>query len=124
MLDAVPPILLSAINRSLKPGVVPASLKSAVVTPVLMKEGLDREIFSNYRPMSNLSFVSKLTERVVADHLTVHLKENGLQDPCQSAYRKGYGTEAALLRVKGDIDLALDARDGVLLVLLELQCRV
>ena len=34
-------ILLPAINRTLEPGVVPASLKSAVVTPMLKKEGLD-----------------------------------------------------------------------------------
>ena len=120
MLDAVLPILLSAINRSLEYGVVPASLKSAVVTPMLKKEGLDREILSNYCPVSNVSFVSKLTDRVVADQLTVHLEENSLQDPCQSAYRKGHCTEAALLRVKGDTDLALDARDRVLLVLLDL----
>ena len=66
--------------------------------------------------MSNLSFVSELTERVVADQLTVHLEEDGLQ----GAHRRGHGTEAALLRVKGDIDLALDAGDGVLLVLLYL----
>ena len=81
VLDAVLPILLSAINRFLEFGVVPASLKAAVVTPMLKKEGLDPEILSNYRPVSNLSFVSKLTERVVTDQLTVHLEVNGLQDP-------------------------------------------
>ena len=61
VLDAVLPILLSAINRSLESGAVPASLQSAVVTPMLKKEGLDREILSNYHPVSNLSFVSKFT---------------------------------------------------------------
>ena len=81
VLDAVLPILLSAINRFLEFGVVPASLKAAVVTPMLKKEGLDPEILSNYRPVSNLFFVSKLTERVVTDQLTVHLEVNGLQDP-------------------------------------------
>ena len=56
----------------------------------------------------------------MADQLTVHLKENALQDRCQSPYRKGYGTESALLKVKGDIGLALDVREGVLLVLPDL----
>ena len=111
-MEAVLPTLVSAVNRSLESGVVPACLKTAVVTPLIKKEGLDPESLTNYRPVSNLPFVGKLTERVVADQLVRHLQENGLYDPCQSAYRKGHGTETALLRVKSDIDLAIDAGQG------------
>ncbi len=119
-MEAMLPTLVSAVNGSLESGVVPASLKTAVVIPLIKKAGLDSEELGSYRPVSGLAFVEKNLERVAAGQLTEYLQDNGLYDPHQSAYRKGHGTETALLRVKSDIDLALDAGDGMLLVLLDL----
>ncbi len=58
---------------------------------------------------------------MVADHLIEHHMENKvLFDPLQSAYRRGYSTKTALLRVKSDIDMALDRGGGTLLLSLDL----
>ena len=53
----------------------------------------------NYRPISHLSFLSKLTERVVKLRLTHHLSSNDLLNSFQSAYTKHHSTESTLLSV-------------------------
>ena len=77
-------------------------------------------VLGNYCPVSNLSFLSKVLEKVVAHQLTQHLQQHKLYDPLQSAYRKGHSTETALLKIKADTDRILDEGDGVLLVMLDL----
>ena len=74
----------------------------------------------NYRPISNICFVSKLLERHVPVDLRRYIDENKLLDPFQSAYRPHNSTETALVRVHDDIMQALDRRKGVTLVLLGL----
>lgn len=91
-----------------------------IVTPILKKPQLDSEVLQNYRPISNLSFLSKLTERIVADRLTAHMRENNLQEPLQSAYRQYCSTETALLKVQDHILTSIDQRKGVVLLLLDL----
>ena len=68
-LDALLPIMTSITNASLKSGLVPDALKSAVITPLLKKSNLDHNVLKKYRPVSNLSFLSKIFERVVAKKL-------------------------------------------------------
>ena len=80
----------------------------------------DAEILNNYRPVSNLSFLSKLIERIVCVQLVNHLDKNGLYEVFQSAYRQLLSTETALLRVQNDMLQAVDSRGGVILVLLDL----
>ena len=95
-------------------------LKRAFVTPLIKKLILDCEIFKNYRPVSNLSFVSKLIERIVCMQLVDHRKENDLYEIFQSAYRQLHSTETALLRVQNAILQAVDSEGGAILVLLDL----
>ena len=87
------PIITNVINASLVTSVVPAVFKCAIVKPVLKKSTLDSDALHNYRPVSNLPFVSKLVERVVAKQLNAHLDDNALRDPFQSACRAGHSTE-------------------------------
>src|SRR6218665_1122886 len=75
---------------------------------------------SSYRPISNLSFLSKLLERVVSTQLTEYLSSAGLLPVHQSAYRKCHSTETALLKVVTDLTEAIDAGDHALLGLLDL----
>ena len=95
-------------------------MKSALITPVLKKTSLDSNELVNYRPISNLSFVSKLLERHIAADLGYYIDENTLLDPFQSAYRPRHSTETALVRIHDDILQALDRKKGVILVLLDL----
>ena len=64
---------------------MPSDLKQAYVTPLLKKQGLDQNKLANYRPVSNLSFLSKLLERVVLHQLQKHLNDNDLIEKRQSA---------------------------------------
>jgi hypothetical protein len=95
-------------------------MKKATVRPLLKKHGLDVEILKNYRPVSNLTFVSKILEKVVASRLDTHLKDNNLMDDVQSAYRKHHSTETALIKVQADITSALDKGSIVVLLMLDL----
>ena len=61
--DGIIPYMTSVINMSLESGEVPGCFKKAVVRPLLKKPSLDAECLKNYRPVSNLSFISKQTER-------------------------------------------------------------
>ena len=98
-LDPIPTILLemfidnlsvpltSIINQSLSSGDVPSSFKHGLVFPSIKKTTLDPEAFDNFRPITNLSFLSKTVERLVA----IQLRCTAIQ----SAYRAHHSTETA-----------------------------
>ena len=113
------PVFVSIFNGSLKEGAFPTYWKKALITPILKKKGLETS-FSNYRPVSNLQFISKVLEKVVAKQLCSYLVSHNLLEPHQSAYRPGFSVETALLKVKSDILHHLDNRRCVLLLLLDL----
>ena len=118
-LEDILPTLTNMLNPSMKTGEFPEVWKEALVTPILKREGLDT-IFKNYRPISNLQFVSKLVERAVADQVYNFMAENGLLPELQSANRPGHSTETALLKVKNDLLLNMDGQRVTLLVQLDL----
>ena len=108
------------MNQSLSTGTVPPCLKHAIIRPLLKKKHLDHENLKNYRPVSNLPFMSKLLEKIVAERLLQHMETNDLNEKMQSAYKKLHSTETALIRVQNDILTSLDNKCGVILVLLDL----
>ena len=72
-LDCLLPSITNLVNESISTGIVPTKIKAALVTPLLKKPSLDKNVMENFRPVSNLSFISKLTERVVLKRLTDHI---------------------------------------------------
>ena len=74
-------------NLSLSEGIFPDCLKNAIVRPRLKKMNLDPEDMNSYRPISNLTFLSRTVERVVAIRFVEHLELNKLMPCHQSAYR-------------------------------------
>ena len=88
--------------------------------PLLKKTTLNPEILKNYRPVSNLSFLSKILEKVVLRQLSNHLLTNNVFYSHQSAYRAGHSTETALLKIVNDLLSALDEDKVSLLSLLDL----
>ena len=119
-LDILLPTITNIINTSLTTGIVPPDLKTAIVKPLLKKPSLDKNLLKNYRPISNLPFLSKILEKVILHKLLSHLQENNLSNPFQSAYRAGCSTETVLLRIVNDILSALDNDNISVLLLLDL----
>ena len=117
---AIVPILQHIVNLCLTTGDFPISCKSSIVIPLNKKPGLDREIFKNYRPVSNLSFLSKVIEKVISIRILGHILDNNIVDSFQSAYRAGHSCETALLRVYNYIVTTVGKGNGSFLGLLDL----
>ncbi len=78
--------LLEVVNVSLLSGTFSNSLKTAVVKPLLKKCNLDNTMLSNYRPISNIIFIGKITEQVVSNQLNNYFNSNGYLDNFQSGF--------------------------------------
>ena len=70
-LDTLLLIITKIANLSLDTACFPSTFKNAFVTPLLKKLNLDANNFKNYRPVSNLNFVPKIIEKVVASRLSI-----------------------------------------------------
>ena len=93
------PFITKLVNLSMASEMVQHILKEAYITPIIKKPQLDQTEITNYRPISNLSVISKLLERAVSAQLAVYLDCNKLMPPNQSAYRKCHSIETALTAV-------------------------
>ena len=80
---------------SFESGEFASDWKEALLKPLLKKCGLDIA-FNNFRPLSNLPYVSKLSEKAAANQLIDHMTTNDLYMPLQSAYKQNHSTESAL----------------------------
>ena len=114
------PSITDIVNNYLQTGSVPASFKTAIVHPLLKKHNLDPKESQNYRPVSNLPFISKLLEMIVLSQPNDHLISNNLLHPLQSAYRSNHSTETALVHITNDLLLASNSGKTSLLTLLDL----
>ena len=113
------PIITKMVNMSMSSGTVPPSFKMAFVAPLLKNATLDPNTLKNYRPVSNLPYLSKVLERIER-RLLDYLNITNQHEPHQSAYRPLHSTETALLRVRKYIRMALDQHKAAMLVLLDL----
>ena len=86
--------------------------------PLLKKSGIDSSLPGNYRPISNLSTIAKVLERLVLTRLRLLASSKFIQ--YQSAYRKGHSTETALLEVLDGVYTAPDNRQVTVLISLDL----
>ena len=112
--------IANIVNMTLSTGNFNSKLKSDIVLPLLKKQNLDSESFKNYRPVSNLPFLSNVIKKVMACRVLEHMKENHLLDTLQSPYKKAQSTKTALLRVQNDILTLIDQKRGTCLILLDL----
>ena len=114
------PIITNLVNLSLSEGIFPSSFKRALVQPLLKKPSLSTDDLNNFRPISNLNFVSKILENVVASRIQSHLSSNSLSSSFQSAYRIFHSTEPTLPKIHNDLILAMDRGEVTSLIFLDL----
>lgn len=113
-------IICSLANLSFTAGVFPSKLKSAVVTPLIKKAGMDVEIPSNFRPISNLNNISKILERLFLARLQPQVFSSPNFNSLQSAYRPHHSTETALQFSLNNIYQSADNSQPTLLASLDL----
>ena len=119
-LPELTPILLYIINGSLSKGFFPKSLKHAVIIPTIKSDTLDCDILNNYRPISNLSFISKVIEKCALCQLSEYLEQNQLLCDAQSGYRPHHSCETLLIKMVDDINKYINQNQAVALILLDL----
>ena len=117
--DELLPFLVQLCNTSLVEGCLPGSQKRAIIRPEIKKPGLDPDNIKHYRPISNLTFLSKVIEKLVVRRLLRYLESCNLMPKLQSGFRKGHSTETVLLRLISDVYDAIDAGHVTLLALLD-----
>ena len=119
MLPGILPLITKIVNLSLGQGQFIQAWKTAIVQPLLKKEGLQL-IMSNFRPVSNLMFMSKIIEKCMLLQLSQHCDKNNLQPDYQSAYREHYSCETAVLKLSNDILWVMEKQHVTCLVALDL----
>ena len=117
--DVFLPIMTKMINLSLESRLFADDWKCALVFPLLKKPGLDL-LYKNYRPVSNLQYVSKLIEKAVFEQIHTHMMTHSLYPEFQSSYRQNHRTETALVKVTNVILMKMITQEVTLLVMLDL----
>ena len=79
-LHTIVPIIQHIVNLCLTTGDFLISWKSSIVIPLIKKPGLGREMLKNYRPVSNLSFLSKVIEKLISIRILGHILDNNIVD--------------------------------------------
>ena len=117
--DVLAHCVAKMVNTSFDTGHFSDKLKEAILHPLIKNIKLE-PTFNNFRPVSNLSYLSKLIERLVCKQLVRYTNSTGQMEPYQSAYREYASTETALLKIKADILNAVDKKEVMCLVMLDL----
>ena len=112
-------IITKIINISLMQSIFVKEWKTAIVHPLLKKLGSEL-IPSNYRPDSNLPFLSKLLKKCALQQFNNHCDTNKFLPDYQSAYRKNYSMGTSLIKLISDILWAMERQEVTTLTALDL----
>ena len=117
--DAFIEPLTHLINLSLRSGVFPSELKLAKVVPIF-KAG-DTSAINNYRPISVLSFFSKVFEKIVYNHVLDFIDDNNVLYDYQYGFRHSHSTQQAIITLVDRITKSLDKGHIAITILLDLK---
>ena len=111
---------LKIINQTFESRTFPTSERKGIIYPLLKSHDLDVNVLANYRPITNVSYLSKLIENAIYEQLYTHVSTNKLLPDMQSAYRKHHSTESALTRMYSDIITNMDNHLHTIVISLDL----
>ena len=117
--DVLACFITKIVNTSLNTGHFSEKLKEAILWPLIKYIKLE-PIFTNYQTALNLSYLSKLIERLVCKQIVRYTNSTGQMEPFQSTYREYSSTETALLKIIADILEAVERKEVMCLVMLDL----
>ena len=112
--------LLGLINRSWRSGVVPSSWRHSLVIPIL-KSGKSPSDPNAYRPVSLISCISKVVEKMIARRLSWQLEKSNIFSDTQSGFRKGRSTEDLILKLEHEVRASLVNKQISLAVFFDLK---
>ena len=118
-IEVLAPIICNITNSSFDTGIFSDELKDALVHPLHKHHSLELEL-KNFRPVSNLPYLGKIIEKLAGRQIVKYKNSMGQMEKCQLAYWENLSTETALLKVKMDILDAIDKKEVMCLVMLDL----
>ena len=113
-------IMRELINICFASGKFPESEKEGIIYPRLKSNDMDADSFASYRPVTNITVLSKIIEIAINNRLNEYLMSCNLIPEFQSAFRANHSTETALLKVHSDIIRSLDNSKTVCMICLDL----
>ncbi|CAG4962825.1 unnamed protein product [Colias eurytheme] len=116
--DSLLPVLVHICNLSLQSGVFPESFKIALIHPIHKAGDLDK--INNYRPISVLSTMSKILEKIIHFRLSTFLNKINFFSNNQYGFLKGKSTNDAVNNLTGHITEHLDRKKSCIGIFLDL----
>ena len=104
-LEIAKPLTL-ILNQMINSGIFPSELKTSKVTPLYQAN--EKDLFSNYRPISLLPSISKIFEYVIFDQISTYLTANDILSSEQYGFRPRHSTELAALNIVDSLTYKLD----------------
>ena len=98
--------LTEIFNQSIASGVFPNDFKVAIISPIFKSES--RLECNNYRPISVLSVVAKVFEKVISEQMSIFLETRGMLTKQQAGFRKKNSTETSLLNSTNEWFINMD----------------
>ena len=112
-------LITHLVNESLKSGIFPSELKLARVVPIFQPG--DPSLLTNYRPISVLSFFSKILEKIVYNVVFDFLCENEILYDYQFGFRSKHSTQQTLITLVDNVTKSLDRSNIVISLFIDLK---
>lgn len=113
------PILSRLINKSLEEGIYPQCLKTTIIVPIYKKGNKNDP--QNYRPISLLSTLNKILEKVLHNRITKHIQRKNIINSKQYAFQKQSGTVSAAYDLTNNIKKELDQNKTVVAIFIDMK---
>ena len=116
--DVLSVVICHMINQSFTMGTFPSSLKLGIISPIYKKKGSTNDV-SSYRPITKLSYLSKIFEKVIYSRLMHHLLDNSIISPCQFGFQKKISTLDAIIHFTEFIYDTLNNKNSCINILID-----